>query len=75
MSRPLTQDEIDDEMLAYDDEIDEGGSEFDDLLDECALGPDGQCGHAGSEHCDFVCPMRDSEHFAGSAAWRKKHGQ
>ena len=39
----------------------------------CGLGDDGQCGHAGSEHCDFECPFRDSEDFAGSEAWCKKH--
>ena len=73
MSDP-TQAALDDETLEYDDEID-GVDGWDDLMDECALGPDGQCGHAGSEHCDFRCPMRDSDLFAGSAAWRKKHGQ
>ena len=41
----------------------------------CGLGPDGQCGNAGSEYCDFECPNRDSEFFAGSAAWRKKHAK
>jgi hypothetical protein len=39
---------------------------------ECGLGGDGQCSLAGSEHCDFVCPFRESEDFAGSAAWRAK---
>lgn len=43
------------------------------LLDlECGLGADGQCMNAGSEHCDFECPYRDSEDFAGSEAWRLK---
>jgi hypothetical protein len=40
---------------------------------ECGLMHDGQCSMAGSEHCDFTCPRRDSEDFAGSAAWIKKH--
>jgi hypothetical protein len=40
---------------------------------ECGLGSDGQCGMAGSEHCDFICPFRNSEDFAGSAAWIAKH--
>ena len=40
---------------------------------ECGLSPDGQCGLAGSEHCDFDCPYRDSEFFAGSKAWDKAH--
>lgn len=51
-----------------DDVFDEEDFEFD-----CHLGPDGQCGKAGSEECDWECPMRDSEFFAGSAAWNKKH--
>lgn len=42
--------------------------------DECGLGSDGQCSMAGSEHCDFCCPNRDSELFAGSKAWCRAHG-
>lgn len=46
----------------------------DDFLEmECGLAGDGQCSMAGTEHCDFVCPYRDSEDFCGSKAWRKKH--
>lgn len=58
------------------DEIDEQSfDDEDDWLElECALGDDGQCGLAGTEHCDFECPYRDSELFAGSKAWREKHG-
>ena len=56
----------------YDDEeIDE----LAELLDACMLGEDGQCGLAGSEHCDWECPMRDSKYFAGSKAWMKAHGK
>jgi len=44
-----------------------------DPLDECGLMHDGQCTQAGTEWCDFECPMRDSEDFCGSAAWIKKH--
>lgn len=40
---------------------------------DCGLGGDGQCSLAGSEHCDFCCPFRNSEDFAGSAAWNAKH--
>jgi hypothetical protein len=39
-------------------------SEFDI---DCAMGPDGQCGKAGSEECDWECPvMREihEEYFA-----------
>ncbi len=46
----------------------------DDIDDfDCYLRPDGQCGAAGSEMCDFECPKRHSEFFAGSAAWCRKH--
>lgn len=44
------------------------------LNDECGLGDDGQCALAGIEYCDFECPYRDSDLFAGSAAWNRKHG-
>ena len=57
------------------DEIDDDYDELDALeeaLQECGLDNDGQCGLAGTEWCDFECPMRDSEFFAGSAAWRAK---
>ena len=70
--RPPIQEDIDDEMQRYDDD----GEEMDPLeeaMGECQLMPDGQCLLAGSEHCDFECPMRDSEHFAGSRAWLRKH--
>lgn len=47
--------------------------EEDELEDDCGLGRDGQCSMAGTEHCDFECPNRDSELFCGSTAWNKKH--
>ena len=50
--------------------------EDDDDLDgdeDCGLMDDGQCALAGTEWCDFECPNRDSELFAGSAAWNAKH--
>lgn len=57
----------------YDVEYDGGFDPDDeDATFDCALGPDGQCGKAGSEECDFECPMRDSEHFAGSKAWKRE---
>jgi hypothetical protein len=55
----------------YDDFDDD--PEEDDIMDECGLGRDGQCSMAGSEHCDFTCPMRNSEFYAGSKAWNRKH--
>lgn len=40
---------------APDGELDDGGDDdWADLM--CSLGPDGQCGQAGSEFCDFECP-------------------
>lgn len=42
----------------YEDE----GVSFDEMDDDefalmdCAMGRDGQCGHAGTEFCDFECP-------------------
>jgi hypothetical protein len=58
--------------------LDHGDDDYEpDPLEEaamdCGLGHDGQCSLAGSEHCDFCCPFRNSEHFAGSAAWHAKH--
>lgn len=53
----------------YEDDF----TDEDDDFDECGLMADGQCLAAGSEWCDFECPYRDSELFAGSEAWLKKH--
>jgi len=38
---------------AYDDD----GDPEDDGLDECAMMPDGYCMLAGTEHCEWECPM------------------
>lgn len=70
MTRELTQDEIDDLMMAGEDDYPEDGP---DEWEDCGLMHDGQCSMAGSEHCDFSCPNRDSDMFAGSRAWREKH--
>lgn len=56
-----------------DNEYDDDDGD-DSWMDECGLMPNGQCTMAGSEHCDFSCPNRDSEDFCGSKAWLKKHG-
>lgn len=38
----------------------EGGfSEEEEAELNCSMGPDGQCGQAGSEYCDLECPYRD----------------
>lgn len=55
----------------YDDDPRDDGEE--DGGFDCGLMPDGQCTKAGSEECDFECPNRNSEFFAGSAAWCRKH--
>jgi hypothetical protein len=57
-----------------DDDFDQFGHPCDcDCYDcalsnvDCAMGPDGQCGKAGSEECDWECPvMREiqTERFA-----------
>ena len=50
----------DDRYDDYDDDFGDDG--FDDELAEaemnCSMRPDGQCGQAGSEYCDWVCPIR-----------------
>jgi hypothetical protein len=56
----------DDDPRDWDEE---DGDDFD-----CHLRPDGQCGAAGSEMCDWECPLRESELFVGSDAWLRKHG-
>ena len=57
----------------YDDDYEEDPMETAEM--DCGLHSDGQCGLAGTEHCDFICPFRDSEDFAGSEAWCKKHNR
>lgn len=42
--------------LLDDYEYDDDPPEDDDDLDDCAMRPDGQCGMAGSEYCDWSCP-------------------
>lgn len=70
---PGTDDHFFDDQY-FDD--DDGDLDDLDLLEqECGLRGDGQCGMAGTEHCDFICPLRDSVDFAGSAAWNKKHAK
>ena len=71
MSRMWSQDEIDDDIANGDDEDDE----MESLAQACGLYTNGQCSMAGTEHCDFECPWRDSEDFAGSGAWLKKHNK
>lgn len=66
------QSQVDDHLFddSEDEYTDDDGDAWEDL---CGLGHDGQCSQAGTEHCDFCCPARNSEFFAGSAAWNEKH--
>ena len=52
----------------YEDDFDEDEAYFD-----CALMPDGQCMKAGSEECDFECPLSHGSLYAGSEAWHRAH--
>jgi hypothetical protein len=47
---PHDYDDFDD----FDNEYDE---DEDDLMDECGMMPDGYCTLAGTEWCDWECPM------------------
>lgn len=44
-----------------DDEF-EGADDDDDFEFDCGMYPDGQCGKAGSEECDFECPVMAEIH-------------
>jgi hypothetical protein len=56
-----------------DDDDDDGDWDDEESDPDCGLMEDGQCMQAGTEQCDFGCPLRHSERFVGSAAWRRKH--
>ena len=49
------------------DEYDYDGEDFD-----CHMGPDGQCGAAGSEECDFECPVMAEIHHRFAQARRAR---
>jgi len=44
----------DDDIETYDDD----DPQFSGFEEECYMGPDGRCGAAGTEHCDWDCPNR-----------------
>lgn len=48
----MTEFDEENEIDDFDDD-DDGELPFD-----CHMGPDGLCGAAGSEDCDFECPYR-----------------
>lgn len=44
----------------------------DDLYDECGMRPDGQCSMAGSEWCDWSCPVQRMHARERIAAIKRK---
>ena len=56
----------------YADEYDTDDEPYDEEDDfDCHMGPDGQCGAAGSEMCDFDCPVMAAIHREQYEARRK----
>lgn len=41
----------------FADDFPDGIDDDDDEYYDCAMMPDGQCGKAGSEECDWECPI------------------
>ena len=62
----IDRDDWDDDTRDWDEE--------DGDFEDCGLMADGQCLKAGSEECDWECPNRNTDLFAGSDAWRRKYG-
>lgn len=61
--RKKYDDELRAELAAYDDHYfgDDDDAEYEESWEaemNCSMGPDGQCGQAGSEYCDLECPFR-----------------
>ena len=57
---PWDYPDYDDDSYGDDDyDEDDEEDEFQYHLDNCGQMPDGSCGLAGTEHCDFECPFRD----------------
>lgn len=52
------------------DDGDDGEFEFD-----CGMYPDGQCGKAGSEECDFECPVMAEIHRDHARARAQKSAE
>lgn len=62
MGGPTDDDEFDGHHEDDCEEVDE----LEEALEECGLLPvelGGGCTLAGTEHCDFDCPLRDDEEF------------
>lgn len=55
-----------------DDDDDFGLDDDDDEFFDCHMDRNGQCGKAGSEECDFECPVMAEIHRAEAARRAKK---
>jgi hypothetical protein len=44
-------------------------NDFEMALSECGIGPDGYCGYAGSEYCDWDCPLTHHMSDTEIAEW------
>jgi hypothetical protein len=60
----------DDDHLADCVDLDEADDEEWALM-ACSMGRDGQCGQAGSEWCDFECPVMRSIHAESQRKQKK----
>ena len=57
----------------YEDEDGPDLDEDDAFDEDCGLNfEDGQCALAGTEHCDWICPNRNSDQFAGNPGFKLK---
>lgn len=58
MPDPITESAVKDVFLPDDERFDDDDDYDPDALAECGLAPDGFCGMAGTEFCEFECPFR-----------------
>jgi len=56
----------------YDDDDTQFEEDEDELPFDCHMGPDGLCGAAGSEDCDFECPVMLERYAAERRKAEKK---
>jgi len=59
-----------DDFDPYDDDLED--DEDDLYVDECGMGHDGQCSMAGSEWCDWDCPIMAQHARARIAAMKRE---
>ena len=55
----MRADEPDRDFDEFDDVPFDEYDEFEDAMADCGMMPDGLCMKAGSEECDFECPVMD----------------